>query len=614
MDKPDTLAAAKAMPVDVNRCSDTPPPPSPSGRRGVVNLLATRRFAPFFWTQFLGALNDNIFKNALMLLIAFQAGQTLALAPDVVVNLAAGLFILPFFLFSATAGQITDKTEKSVLIRRIKMAEVLIMTVAAIAFWTDSRGILLGLLFLMGTQSAFFGPVKYSIMPDHLESHEIVGGNALVEMGTFVAILMGTMGGGILIQTTHGPRITATVVVGIALAGWLASRRIPAAAAHAPNLEIHWNIVGQTMKMLRDARRERPIFLSILGISWFWFLGAVYLTQLPGFTRDVLRGGESLVTLLLTLFSVGVGVGSLLCERLSDKKVELGLVPLGSFGLSLFSLDLFWACRLPAVDGLMTLQQFLHHPGAFRLMGDFILIGVSGGLYIVPLFALLQTRSHPRVRARVIAANNVMNALFMVLAAIAGAFLLGVAGISIPLFFLFLALANAAVAIYIYTLVPEFAMRFLVWAVTHAMYRFRHRDLDRIPETGPVVLVCNHVSYMDALLIIGACRRPVRFVIDARIYRMRLLNFIFRTAGAIPVASGRDDPVMLKQAFDAISAALAAGEAVCIFPEGHLTRDGDVDRFRPGIERMIARDPVPVVPLALKGLWGSFFSHRNGRA
>ena len=590
--------------------------PACPGKRtgGIWGLLATRRFAPFFWTQFLGAFNDNVFKNALMLIIAFQTGRCLSMTSDVLINLAAGLFILPFFLFSATAGQLADKMEKSRLIRGIKFMEILIMAGATIALWTDSITILLALLFLMGTQSAFFGPVKYSIMPEHLKESEIVGGNALVEMGTFIAILLGTLSGGLLVQIKSGSLITGGVLITVALAGWLASRNIPPAKISASGLTLRWNIFRETLRTIDYARRERSVFLSILGISWFWLLGAAYLTQLPTFTRQVLMGDEGVVTLLLTLFSFGIGLGSLLCERLSGKKVELGLVPLGSIGLSLFGADLFWACRVPAVAGLMPVIDFLKAPGTLRVMLDFVMIGIFGGLYIVPLFALVQMRTRPHERARVIAANNILNALFMVLSAVAGAILLGVVGLSIPVFFLALAVANGLVAVYIYSLVPEFAMRFMVWMLTHVMYRFRHRDLDRIPQTGAAVLVCNHVSYMDALLIIGACRRPVRFVMAEPIYRLPLLHFVFRVAKAIPIASRRSNPVGLRKAFDEIALALAQGEVVCIFPEGHLTRDGNVDVFRPGIERIVKRNPVPVVPLALRGVWGSFFSHKNGVA
>ena len=588
--------------------------PASSSPRGPFQLMTLRRFAPYFWTQFMGAFNDNVFKNALMLMIAFRTGQQLAVSSDVVINLAAGLFILPFFLFSATAGQIADRMEKSLLIRRIKAMEIAIMACAGIAFFLDSTVFLMGLLFLMGTQSAFFGPVKYSLMPEHLQPEEIVGGNALVELGTFIAILLGTLCGGLLIQLTHGPQVIGIVLGGVALVGWLASRMIPPTTVQAPDLPIRWNLIRETWHTIHQARRQRSVFLAILGISWFWLLGAAYLTQLPNYVQTVLGGNESVVTLLLTLFSIGVGAGSLLCERLSDKKVELGLVPLGSIGLSLFGLDLFWAARFPESGELVTLGRFMAATGSLRVMIDFVMIGVFGGLYIVPLFAMLQMRTAPKQRARVIAANNILNALFMVLASLAGAVLIGMMDISIPVFFLLLALANAAVAVYIYSLVPEFTMRFLVWMITHTLYRFRHRDLDRIPEEGPVVLACNHVSYMDALLIIGACRRPVRFVIYEPIYRLFLLHFIFRAARAIPIASQRTNPKGLKAAFTEISKALENGEVVCIFPEGRLTPDGNLGVFRRGIERILSRNPVPVVPIALKGLWGSFFSHKNGHA
>jgi len=580
----------------------------------MLKLLHLRRFAPFFWTQSLGAFNDNVFKNALMLMVAFRANQHLAVASDVIINIAAGLFILHFFIFSATAGQIADRMEKATLIRRIKLLEIAIMACAGVAFFWGSTVFLMGLLFLMGTQSAFFGPVKYSIMPEHLKPEEIVGGNALVEMGTFIAILLGTICGGLLIRLPQGPQVIGGILVGVALAGWLASRMIPATAIQAPDLPIRWNLFQETWRTVHQARRERPIFLSILGISWFWLLGTAYLTQLPNFTKTVLSGDESVVTLLLALFSVGVGLGSMLCERLSDKKVELGLVPLGSIGLSLFGLDLFWATRFPESGVLRSVGQFMAVSGSLRVMIDFVLIGIFGGIYIVPLFAMVQTRTAAKERARVIAANNILNAFFMVLASVAGAVLIGLMGVSIPVFFLLLSVANAAVAVYIYALVPEFAMRFLVWTITHTLYRFRHRDLERIPEAGPAVLVCNHVSYMDALLIIGACRRPVRFVIYEPIYRLLLLNFIFRAARAIPIASQRTNPGGLKVAFDEISRALENGEVVCIFPEGRLTPDGRMGTFKRGIERIIARNPVPVVPMALKGLWGSFFSHKNGHA
>jgi len=574
------------------------------------SLLKTRRFAPFFWTQFAGAFNDNLFKNVLMLLLAFRAaqpGQT-----DILMNLAAGLFILPFFLFSSLAGQIADKYEKGRLIRMVKIAEIGIMGAGAAALMMGSTASLLALLFLMGTQSAFFGPVKYSIMPQHLEESEIIGGNALVEMGTFVAILAGTIVGGILTQV---PTIfPAIAVIATAIAGWLVSRKIPEAPAASPNLVINWNILSQTARTLSYAKKEKTVFLSILGISWFWFLGACYVTQIPAWTKNVLHSTEGVATLLLAMFSIGIGAGSMLCEYLSGKKVEYGLVPIGSLGLSIFGIHLALNGALAAPEMPHSLFGFLAAKGSFPILMDLVLIGIFGGLYIVPLFAIVQTRSEESHRSRIIAANNILNALFMVGAAILGAVFLGPLGLSIPALFLTITLMNIAVAVYIYTLVPEFTMRCLVWVITHLFYRINHENLEKIPSEGPAVIVCNHVSYMDALIIGSCCRRPVRFVMDKGIFGIPVLNFIFRTGKTIPITSRRKDPETYNNAFDRIAEELENGEIVCIFPEGKLTRDGDIDIFKSGIEKIIERTPAPVIPTALKGLWGSFFSHKDGTA
>ena len=574
------------------------------------SLLKTPRFAPFFWTQFAGAFNDNIFKNVLMLLLAFRAGQPGQ--TDMLMNLAAGLFIIPFFLFSSLAGQIADKYEKARLIRIIKVAEIAIMGAGATALIMGSTASLLALLFLMGTQSAFFGPVKYSIMPQHLDDTEIIGGNALVEMGTFVAILAGTIAGGLLIQL---PAIfPAMAVTATALAGWFISRKIPEAPAASPDLTINWNIISQTVRTLGYAKKERTVFLSILGISWFWFLGACYVTQIPNWTKNVLHSTEGVATLLLAMFSIGIGAGSMLCEYLSGKKVEYGLVPIGSLGLSLFGIHLALTGTLPMPEVPYSLLDFATAKGSLPILLDLVLLGIFGGLYIVPLFAIVQTRSEESHRSRVIAANNILNALFMVGAALLGGTMLGAFGFSIPTLFLTIALMNIAVAVFIYTLVPEFTMRCLVWVITHLFYRIRHENLDKIPTEGPAVIVCNHVSYMDALIIGSCCRRPVRFVMDKGIFGIPVLNFIFRTGKTIPITSKRKDPETYETAFQRIAEELDNGEIVAIFPEGRLTHTGEIDVFKNGIEKIINRSPVPVVPTALQGLWGSFFSHKNGTA
>lgn len=577
-------------------------------------LMTTRRFAPFFCTQFFGAFNDNVFRNGLMIMIAYGAGGLLAAQSDIIINVAAGLFILPFFIFSATAGQIADKYEKSGLIQRIKIFEISIMAFAAIAFYFNSVFFLIILLFLMGTQSAFFGPVKYSIIPDHLQPDEIVGGNAMVEMGTFVAILLGLVTGNLINPIALSPLWIGAALCMVAVIGWTASRFIPHAPPPSPDIKVNWNPLSTTWKTIGFARKVHSVFLSVLAISWFWFLGMAYLTQLPNFTREILKGTQDVYTLLLTVFSAGIGVGSLLCEKMSGRKIELGLVPLGSIGISLFGIDLFFASTSPNVDQLMGVGQFLMSAGSIRVLVDLAMIGIFGGFYIVPLFAFVQMRTESQYRSRVIAANNILNALLMVISTISGIVFLGILNLSVPEFFLVIAIMNIVVAIYIYTVVPEFVMRFLIWIITHAIYRVRHVHPDRIPDEGPAVLVCNHVSYMDGLILSGACRRPIRFVMFEPIFKIPVLRFIFKTGKAIPIASCRENEAVYLNAFDEISKALDEGELVCLFPEGKLTTDGEIDEFKTGIEKIIQRNPVPVVPVALRGMWGSFFSHKGGRA
>ena len=577
-------------------------------------LLAERRFGPFFATQFLGAFNDNVFKNALVILVAYQITDTGGLAPEVLVNLAGALFILPFFLFSATAGQLADRYDKARLIRAVKLLEIAIAVLGGVALAQHNIPLLLATLFLFGLQSTFFGPVKYSILPRTLREEELVGGNGLVETGTSIAILTGTIVGGLLIARADGPGVVVpAVIIVIALAGYAASRMIPPVPSADPGLAIRWNPVTETWALFGFARRNRTVFLSILGVSWFWFYGFMLLSQFPAYAKDTLGGDEHVATLLLAVLSVGIGLGSLLCERMSGHKVELGLVPFGSIGLTLFALDLSFAGPENATGALLGAGAFVAAPGSARVLIDLALIGLFGGFFIVPLYALIQSRAEKHLQSRVIAANNVLNAVFMVAAALVAALFLYL-GVTIPQLFLLTALLNAAVALFIYLLVPEFLMRFLAWLLVHSVYRVEKSGLENIPEEGPVLLVCNHVSFVDALVIMAACRRPVRFVMDHRIFGLPVLNFVFRTGRAIPIASAKESPETLERAYDAIAAALAAGDLVCIFPEGRITDTGEINPFRGGIARILERTPVPVVPMALRGLWGSFFSRKGGAA
>ncbi|MEK1940782.1 MAG: MFS transporter [Pseudomonas sp.] len=571
-------------------------------------LLGKKRFLPFFVTQLLGAFNDNIFKQSLILAILFKL--TISGDRTVLVNLCALLFILPFFLFSALGGQFGEKFDKHKLIRAIKLAEILIMAVGAAGFLLNNLTLMFIALFGMGTHSALFGPVKYSILPAALQEDELVGGNALVEMGTFLAILAGTIGAGVMMsELTYAP-LVATAIVAIATAGYLTSRGIPPAAAALPSLKLDWNIFRQSWAILRMGLGQRPaVSRSIVGNSWFWFLGAIYLTQIPAYAKEWLYGDETVVTLILTVFSVGIALGSMLCERLSGRKVEIGLVPFGSIGLTVFGILLWWhSGNFPQTAEAHSWTQVLSYGQAWWVLGDILGIGVFGGFYIVPLYALIQSRTAENERARVIAANNILNALFMVVSAIASILFLTVAKLTIPQLFLVVSLMNIAVNSYIFKIVPEFTMRFMIWLLSHSMYRVEHRELEQIPDEGAAVLVCNHVSFVDALLIGGAVRRPIRFVMYYKIYNLPVLNFIFRTAGTVPIAGRSEDLLIYDQAFKKIGDYLKAGELVLIFPEGKLTTDGEINEFKAGVTKILEENPVPVIPLALQGLWGSFFS------
>ncbi|MCY3793116.1 MAG: MFS transporter, partial [Gammaproteobacteria bacterium] len=544
--------------------------------QGQFRLFATRRMAPLFITQFFGAFNDNLFKAALSVIFVY-GGIVAAESADFAVNAAAGLFVLPFFLFSATAGQIADKYEKSRLIRRIKVFEIAVALLAGLSLYLQNAAAMLAVLFLFGVQSTFFGPLKFSILPQHLHETELVGGNGLVEMGTFVAILLGTLVGSLIGGGTGLSVGLFVLVAGVAVAGYLASRHIPEAPANDPDQQVGWNPVTETLRLMKLARLQRSVFLSILGISWFWLLGGVYLAQIPNLARVHLAGGPTVVTLILTVFTVAVAVGSLACENLSRRRIEIGLVPFGALGLSIAGIDAYFAIEAINGEGQRTAFAFLTGSGSIRLLADLLLLGLFGGLFVVPLQALIQHRTPEERRARIIAAANVLNSLFMVVGAGLAILWLAVFGFSIPTLLLAVAIANIAVAGFIFHQVPEFAMRFVVWLLSHTMYRVAHEGLERVPERGAAVLVCNHVSYVDALLLAGAVRRPIRFVMFKPIYDLPVLNFIFRTGRAIPITGRSADEDAFETAFREIREALTAGDLLCVFPEGQLTSDGEID-------------------------------------
>ncbi len=576
-------------------------------------LLGQRRFAPFFWTQFLGAGNDNLFKFAFTVLVTYQL-EVSWLEPKMAGLAIGALFILPFLLFSATSGQLADKYDKTVLIRFVKWLEIGIMALAGFGFITANVFVLLACVFLMGMHSTLFGPVKFAYLPQHLSERELTGGNGMVEMGTFVAILLGQVAGGLLIAVPQvGASYVAVACVGLAVLGRLTAQAVPASPSTDPNLRINWNPVTETWQNLKLAHGNIVVFRSLLGISWMWFFGAAFLAQFPSFAKEVLHGDEQVASLLLVVFSVGIGVGSLLCEVLSRRHVEIGLVPLGAIGMSVFSIDLYFAARgLPPSAGY-TLSKFVALAAHWRVMADLALLSLFAGLYSVPMYALIQMRSQPSHRARIIAANNILNALFMIVCSVMVGALLA-AGFTIPQVFLIIGVLNAIVAFYIFMLVPEYLLRFVAFVMARLIYRFKVRGDENIPAEGAAVLVCNHVSFIDPMLLMAASPRPIRFIIDHEIFRLPVLGAFFRLAKAIPIAPQKVDAQIYEQAFIRARQVLDEGDLVCIFPEGAITRNGEMGEFKGGVVKLLEEHPVPVIPLALQNLWGSFFSRAGGRA
>ncbi len=576
-----------------------------------ASLLTKKRFLPYFLTQAFGAFNDNVYKNILLILLAFAAPSALPVSSNLAINIAAGLFILPFFLFSASAGVLADVCDKGSIMRWVKLAEIIIMSIAAVAFYYQSYVWLLFLLFLMGIQSAFFGPAKYALLPQHLHKDELVSGNALVETGTFLAILLGTLVAGIIADEKQAHTIAGFFVVICGLIGFACSWFIPSAPPPKNHGKFTWRPVSHTKNTLKIAYENKTIFQCVLGISWFWFLGACYLTQFPNFAKLFLGGDATSVSFLLALFSIGIAIGSLLCDKLSNHRIEPGIIPLGSLGITLFSAGL-WFFTPQHLAPTTSLMAFIEHPDLVPLFASLVLLGISGGIFIVPLYAIMQRQAKESERAQIIAANNIWNALFMVFSTIIAVVCLSLLHLNIPQFFLILAILNALVLVYIYKQIPDFFWRFTVWLFCKVLYRIQYKGMENIPEKGGVLLVCNHVTYMDALLLAGACPRPIRFLMDETIYNMPIINKFCKTCKVIPVKAGNRRSV--QEAFNEVARYLDEGDVVCLFPEGQLTYDGEIAPFMRGVDLILRRNPVPVVPMALQGLWGSVLSRKGGKA
>ena len=441
-----------------------------NNNKGQFYLFSKRRFLPFFITQFLGALNDNLFKNALMVIVVSTAVASSDNTTNFITNLAAGLFILPFFLFSTMAGRLADSFDKAYLIRRIKFAEIILMLLGCFSLWLANIHLMLAILFLLGVQSAFFGPIKYAIIPQHVEDNELLAANAQVGMGTFVSILLGTLIGGWLVTGPQGPMQLGALIILVAIVGWLSSCQIPNAPPEKATTDdkVSFNQIRETVFNYRLAKQNKTVLYCIFSSSWFWLYGACFLTQVPNFSVTILGGDPKLISILLGSFIIGVAIGSLCCNWLSRGRVEPGLVPVGTLGLSLFAIDLFFSstsyAAINTAGEIILPLEFITMASGLRILIDLLFIGLFGGLFIVPIYAMIQRNTNGATRARVLSVNNIFNALFMVSGSLLGMLFLSRLGWSIPQFFLLLALLNLAFMGIIFYLEPVFMRGLKHWA------------------------------------------------------------------------------------------------------------------------------------------------------
>ncbi|HAA54776.1 MAG TPA: glycerol acyltransferase [Myxococcales bacterium] len=584
-----------------------------------ANLLVQRRFWPFFWVSFLTAFNDNVFKQGLITYVTVVGLKILGMDIGLLGAASTIIIIFPYVAFSALAGQVNDKHSKSTVVRWVKFAEVVIMAIGLYGLLTKNFPLLLGVLFLTGLQSTFFGPAKYSFLPDVLDDDELVGGNALIELGTFLSILLGTIVGGMLVGlfgNENGPTAIAVAVMVISSLGFVLSLFVEKSPPTAPDLSVQLDPIRPNIELFKLSRLNNSVFLSILGISWFWYVGTALLALLPAYAKVIFGTNPYGLTYMTGLFCVGIGVGSLMCERASRQTLEIGLVPFGSLGMSVFLFVLFIVgvpkYRAPGVESL-SLLSFVLAPKGIIISVSLLMIAISGGFFTVPMYTLMQMHSPDDKRSRVIASSNVISSFFM-LASGGLVMVFTSQGLTITTQYLVLAAMNIAVAFYIYKVNAAFLWRFLVWMVTSVMYRYNVVGVENIPKEGAAVFVCNHPSFFDFMFVASASKRTPRFLMWYKFFEAPLMGWFFRDAKVIPIAPRSDDEALMNKAFDRVAEELEKGHIVCIFPEGGVTTDGKLQPFRPGIEKIIKRTPVPVIPMTLKGMWGSFFSRYYGKA
>ena len=574
-----------------------------------MSILTSRRFLPLFLTQFLGAFNDSMFKNALLMMATFKLADKLPVSSGIMVSLAGGVLILPFFLFSATAGQLSDKMDRAKIARYVKIAEIAIMAVATLGFMTDSISILLIALFGMGVHSTFFGPVKYAILPQHLEGQELLAGNAYVEAGTFLAILSGTILGGLLVMAPNGEYVVAAAALMVAGAGYAASRFIPAAPGPQPDLVLNRNFWQETTRIMDHLQDDVDVYRCVLAISWFWLVGSVYLAEFVPFARDYLGGNEHVATLLLTLFSIGIAIGSILCNKLLKGLVQATYVPLAAIGMAVFGVDLFFATHNSASEPghLAGAMEFLSQPGNWRIVIDMLMVAVSGGLFGVPLYAIIQKQSDPGHLARKIAGLNISNAMFMVAGSLITALLLAM-HMTIPQIFLVMALLNVLVAAYIAQLLPDALFRSLARTVFGWMYSVDVRGIENFVKAGDrILIIANHTSFLDAALIAAYLPSKVTFAINTHVARLWWMQPLMKIVDAFPVDP--TNPMAIKSLVDVVK----SGRIGMIFPEGRITVTGSLMKVYEGPGLIADKAKAKILPIRIEGAQYTRFSRLHGK-
>ena len=559
----------------------------------------------------MGAFNDNIFKNALIILLTFNASiLPIGISDVMAVNISAALFILPYFIFSAIAGQMADFLEKSQLIFKLKVTEIVLMAIGTFALFTSNIYIMWAVLFGLGTQSAFFGPLKYSILPQHLEEKELIGGNALIESGTFLAILLGTIMGGVFIVKDYGNYYIAGLIILFSFIGCISSYFIPKAEPMKVGQKINLNIFKQTIEVIKIANEKSSVFKSILAISWFWFFGATLLSQFPILVKEIIAADSSVVTMFLTIFSIGIVIGSLLCEKMSFSKVEIGLVPFGSIGMILFLFD--FCSNLQSFHKLNNagLGVFLASNGSLTILIDLFFLSIFGGLFTVPLYAFIQDSANPENRSRIIGANNIINAIFMVSSAMLAVLVSKFGGNVIDILWVLLGL-HILVSIYVFSVVPLFLIRFITWLITHTTYNIKKNGLENIPENGSALIVSNHLSLIDGLLIFSAIPRPIKFALNDSIYNK--FPKVFEAMGAFPLNENNLEDKEDFQTLGTIQKFLNNGFVVLYFPEKKISENGEIQNFNSALIEIVAATKTPIIYSYLDGIENSSFANKNAR-